>query len=73
MEWKKGASYEGFCLLEETFIEEVQGVGRLFCHEKSGVTLISLSNDDPHKVFSIGFQTLPDNNKGAAHIVEHSV
>jgi len=73
MHLKRKESFEGFQLIEERIIDEIDGVGRHFYHEKSGVTVITLENNDPHKVFSINFLTLPENDKGAAHIVEHAV
>lgn len=73
MQFIQNEIYFGFRLLEERVINEIQGVGRWFKHEKSGVTLFSLENKDPHKVFSVSFMTKPDNSLGAAHIVEHTV
>lgn len=70
---KREESFEGFHLIEERVIDEIDGIGRRFYHEKSGVTVITLENSDPHKVFSINFLTLPEDDKGAAHIVEHAV
>lgn len=65
--------YYGFTLKEETFIKEINSMGRLFYHEKSGARLFHLDNDDDNKVFSICFKTLSENNKGLPHIMEHSV
>ena len=73
MQLKIGESYEGFRLIEEKEIKEIEGYGRHWLHEATGLTLLSLSNQDPHKVFSINFQTLPEDNSGVAHIVEHTV
>lgn len=73
MQFKKGESYNGFRLIDEQNISEIGGVGRVFEHEKSGVRVVSLKNKDPHQVFAMGFQTLPLDQTGAAHIVEHAV
>lgn len=73
MTMKTDECYHGFRLLEERKIEEIGGIGRVFVHEQTKVTVVTLENKDPHKVFSINFKTIPDNNKGAAHIVEHTV
>ncbi|MBE6022305.1 MAG: hypothetical protein E7231_03605 [Cellulosilyticum sp.] len=73
MKLKKGESYEGFELLEEKAISEIEGSGKWLYHKKSGVTLLALQNKDRHKVFSVNFATLPEDNKGTAHIVEHAV
>ncbi len=65
--------YDGFKLLQEEYIEEVDGIGRVLRHEKSGITIINLNNKDPHKVFCVAFYTPPESNNGAPHIVEHTV
>lgn len=69
----QGEKRYGFKLIEERRISEIEGVGKVFVHERTNVTVIALSNKDPHKVFGIHFKTLPRDNKGAAHIVEHAV
>lgn len=63
----------GFTLLREESIDEVNGVARVFEHDKTGARLIYLSNDDNNKVFHIGFRTPSNNSTGVAHIMEHSV
>lgn len=73
MQLKKGESYKGFQLVEERSIKEIEGEGRWFRHEQSGIQVLALQNKDPHKVFSVNFMTLPKDNTGAAHIVEHTV
>ncbi len=65
--------YKGFKLLQQEYIEEVEGIGRVLKHERSGITIINLSNKDPHKVFCVAFHTPPESNNGAPHIVEHTV
>ncbi|MBQ8072715.1 MAG: insulinase family protein [Clostridia bacterium] len=49
--------------------------GRLveFRHEKTGASLCWLDNGAENKVFSIAFRTLPTDNTGVFHILEHSV
>ncbi|WP_054743668.1 insulinase family protein [Cellulosilyticum ruminicola] len=65
--------YKGFKLLQEEYIEEVEGIGRVLRHERTGATIINVSNNDPHKVFCVVFRTPPENNKGIPHIIEHTV
>ena len=65
--------YNGFKLLEERDVKEVNSISRTFTHEKTGAKLIYLSNDDNNKVFTIGFRTPPEDSTGAPHIIEHSV
>jgi Zn-dependent M16 (insulinase) family peptidase len=42
-------------------------------HQKSGVQVFHVYNDDPENLFSFAFATAPEDNTGAAHILEHSV
>ena len=69
----KGNIYHGFELLEEKKIDEVNSIGRLFHHIKSGAKLLHLENEDSNKVFSISFRTPPMDNTGLPHILEHAV
>ncbi|MEF9958334.1 MAG: insulinase family protein [Niameybacter sp.] len=63
----------GFQLIEEEWIEEISSTARVFEHRASGAKLVQLENDDVHQVFTASFKTLPANDTGVAHIVEHTV
>ena len=65
--------YSGFRLVEERDVQEMDSVGRVFIHEKTGARLLQLANSDTNKVFGIGFRTPSANSTGVAHILEHSV
>ena len=41
-------------------------------HEKTGATLYYSNRDDGQMVFSVGFRTLPEDDTGVFHILEHS-
>ncbi|WP_113802085.1 insulinase family protein [Garciella nitratireducens] len=73
MQLKVGENYYGFKLISQKEIKEVNGVGRLFIHEKSGAQLYHIENKDDNKVFSISFRTPPEDSTGVSHILEHSV
>ncbi|MGH4139087.1 insulinase family protein [Clostridium sp.] len=73
MEFKINEMYYGFKLVEQSTINEIQSVARIFEHIKSGARLIHLENNDDNKLFSIGFRTTPTDSTGVAHILEHSV
>lgn len=73
MKFEIGKIYNGFKLLEEKDVKEVNSISRLFTHEKTGARLIYLSNEDNNKVFTIGFRTPPEDSTGVPHIIEHSV
>ena len=55
--------------------ESAELSGRLveMTHEKTGARLCWLDNGAENKVFSIAFRTLPWDNTGVFHILEHSV
>ncbi|MDF2486298.1 MAG: hypA [Herbinix sp.] len=59
-------------VLEEK-LEDMNGIGTLLLHKKTGARVAIVANDDNNKVFSIGFRTPPANSTGVAHIIEHSV
>ncbi|MFW5730855.1 MAG: insulinase family protein [Desulfonatronovibrionaceae bacterium] len=62
-----------FRLIEQRQIQEINSQARLFEHIKTRARILSLTNEDPNKVFSINFRTPPGDNTGLAHILEHSV
>ena len=70
MKYKIPSSYE--FILEEK-LEDMNGIGALLLHKKTGARVAIVANDDNNKVFSIGFRTPPANSTGVAHIIEHSV
>ncbi len=63
-------SYE--VVLEEQ-LKDLNGLGMLLRHKKTGARVAIVANEDKNKVFSIGFKTPPKNSTGVAHIIEHSV
>ncbi len=60
-------------VVEEKKIPDLNSMGYLVKHKKSGAKLMLLSNDDENKVFYIGFRTPPKDDTGLPHILEHSV
>ncbi len=73
MNFEVNKIYYGFKLLEEHKIDEIESIGRVFYHEKSGARLLHIENGDNNKVFSIGFRTPPSDSTGVPHIIEHCV
>merc|ERR1719326_750746 len=45
----------------------------LFKHKATGAEVLSIDADDENKVFSCNFRTLPKDDTGVPHILEHSV
>lgn len=69
-ELKDIAGYE-FVRAED--LADLQSMGYVYKHKKTGARIAVISNEDDNKVFSIGFRTPPENSTGVAHIVEHTV
>ncbi|MCX6304514.1 MAG: insulinase family protein [Bacteroidetes bacterium] len=65
--------YNGFRLIEQRFVRELNAECLQFEHVKSGASLLKIISDDTNKTFSIGFKTFPESDNGAPHIMEHSV
>lgn len=63
----------GFELLREAALTEVSGTARLWRHKATGAELLSVSNTDENKCFSVALRTPPKDSTGVAHILEHSV
>lgn len=63
----------GFTLEKQEYINELHFTMNLYRHKKTGARLLSIPNDDENKVFGITFPTIPENSRGIAHIIEHSV
>ncbi|WP_311525906.1 insulinase family protein [uncultured Parvimonas sp.] len=65
--------YKGYKLIQEKHIKDVNSDCVLLEHEKTGAKVFLMKNDDDNKTFGIGFKTLPEDNTGICHIIEHSV
>lgn len=63
-------SYE---LIEKKELSDINSMGYLLRHRKTGARVVLVSNDDDNKVFNIGFRTTPFDSTGVPHIMEHSV
>ena len=51
-------------LLQKVQIPELQSVGYLLKHKKTGARVALLQNEDENKVFHIGFRTPPSDSTG---------
>ncbi len=70
---KKQELIHGFSLLETREIKEIKTTAHRYLHKQSGAELIHYQCEDNNKVFNIGFKTVPEDNTGCPHILEHSV
>ena len=62
-----------YTLQEKKELKDIDSIGYVLRHNKSGARVILIENDDNNKTFSIGFRTPPEDSTGVAHITEHSV
>ncbi|MDR1838464.1 MAG: insulinase family protein [Treponema sp.] len=71
---KKGQTLDsGFVILDVVDLEELNAEGIWAKHEKTGVEVFHVLNDDIENLFSFVFKTIPQDDTGVAHILEHSV
>ncbi len=63
----------GFCIKEIHQVNECNATLYKMEYEKTGTELIWLDSGEENKLFSITFKTLPKNDTGVFHILEHSV
>lgn len=64
--------YYNYELIKIERLTDLNSVGLLLKHTKSGARVAVISCDDDNKVFSIGFKTPPTDDTGTQHIIEHS-
>ena len=64
---------KAYTILETREIDDLDSLGVIARHNKTGARVVLLINDDDNKVFYIGFRTPPADSTGVAHIIEHSV
>lgn len=62
-----------FNLLKKTFLKNIDTTAYLYEHDKTKAKLLYFENGDINKSFSISFKTIPYNDNGIFHILEHSV
>lgn len=63
----------GFKKIDSQYIKELEAEAFIYQHERLGAKLLHIPNHDNNKVFTIEFVTLPKDDTGVAHILEHSV
>jgi Zn-dependent M16 (insulinase) family peptidase len=63
----------GFLIIDIVELAEMRAMGIWAKHQKSGVEVFHVLNDDSENLFAFAFATSPEDDTGAAHILEHSV
>lgn len=62
-----------FRLVSREEVKEINGIVSVYEHVRTGAALVHIGDDNPQKLFMIGFRTIPGDDTGIAHIMEHSV
>ncbi len=70
---KQGEILHGFRLRYTQDIPEIGAKLHRMAYEKNGADLVWLERPDDNKTFSIAFKTIPEDDTGVFHILEHSV
>lgn len=68
-----GTKLYGFTVKRVRDSEELNGTLIEMTHDKTGAQLCWMDNGEVNMLFSVIFKTLPENNTGVFHILEHSV
>lgn len=68
-----GQKIHGFKVASAEKVQELDATLYEMDYEKNGAKLYFLERDDENKTFSIGFKTIPEDDTGVFHIIEHSV
>lgn len=63
----------GFTVTDAKDLPELQGVLYRMTHDRTGLELVWLKRNEENKTFGIAFETLPWDDTGVFHILEHSV
>lgn len=63
----------GFHVVRERNLDDCDGILYEMVHEKTGAQLCWISNKDRNKTFAVSFKTIPQDDTGVFHILEHSV
>ena len=71
--YKQGDQVHGFRVSEICAIPDFHLNAIKLEHESTGMKYLHLEKDDRYNVFCITFETLPEDDTGVAHILEHLV
>ena len=62
-----------FDLIRRTPLKEYNGEGLFYVHQETGLEVFHIKNQDPELTCSFIFSTPSEDDKGVAHIIEHTV
>jgi len=70
---KLNGNLHGFEFISSREIPELRGTLHEAVYKKNGAKLLFIDRDDSNKTFAIAFKTIPEDDTGVFHILEHSV
>lgn len=70
---ESGGVTAGFELEKKQYVEAKKATLYTLRHKKCGARLLYFDRADLNKTFAVSFKTLPENDTGVFHILEHSV
>ena len=70
---RAGDRYKQFTVLASFAVSDYHSQAIHLRHEKTGLEVLHLLNDDSENLFAFAFRTVNQKANGAAHILEHSV
>ena len=70
---KIGQIIHGFEFISSRPLPELQGTLHEAVYKKNGAKLLFIDREDSNKTFAIAFKTIPTDDTGVFHIIEHSV
>lgn len=68
-----GQIYKGFQVLEKAYLKDLSSYGILLKDENTGLSVYYIDSDDKECAFSYSFKTLPFDDSGVFHIIEHTI
>ena len=73
MKLQAGTKIHGFAVRYSQELPEIKATLYRMEYDKNGADLVWLDRPDDNKTFCIGFKTIPQDDTGVFHILEHSV
>lgn len=73
MIFSANSRYKSYICDKVVDLPELQARLIQLTHEPTGAQILHIECDDDENLFSLSFQTLPENSTGVAHILEHTV
>ncbi len=70
---KANWTLHGFKFVSEREVPELRATIKEAVYEKNGAKLLFIDREDKNKTFAITFKTIPEDDTGVFHIIEHSV